>query len=211
MKFTKEQYDKFLKDYDRVGAELDDAKENGTGQSKIIALKRELASLEKKIHSFERDYDYEMFDVTGIKDGERVVISKNPVDREEAEEIVADAIKSKLYGDVKLSPALTESYKLKIHRNSYPKGYKKLKHIKLFEAATSGVRTNDSLKDTIWSLFNYTDLYQIDVRHVDIVDAKIDYEMEKKLKPLIAEFKKTDEKQAKLLEKIFSIVLKNKE
>ena len=33
-----------------------------------------------------------------------------------------------------------------------------MKHIKLYEAET-GVRTNGSLKDTLWSLFNYAGVY----------------------------------------------------
>lgn len=143
MKVSKEEYEKALKDYDRVGEELDDAKENGSGQSKIESLRRELKSLENMIHAHEHDYELEKFDVTGVKNGERVVISKEPVSKEDAEGLVADAIKSGLYGDVKLSPTVNESYKQKVHRYSYPKGYKKLKHVKLFENfdVTEGTRT----------------------------------------------------------------------
>lgn len=145
MKVTKEQYEKALGDYDRVGELLDDAKEDGSGQSKIEALRRELKSLEDIIHAYEHDYDYETYDVVGMKDGKRVVISKKPVSKDEANSIVSDAIKSGLYGDVRLSPALSESYKQKVHRYSYPKGYKKLKHVKLFEQfeMSEGTRTID--------------------------------------------------------------------
>jgi len=45
------------------------------------------------------------YDVTGIRDDKRVVISKHPLTQEQAYELVADAIKSGLYYDVRLSPA----------------------------------------------------------------------------------------------------------
>lgn len=46
------------------------------------------------------------YDVTGIRDDKRVVISKHPLTQEQAYELVTDAIKSGLYYDVRLSPAI---------------------------------------------------------------------------------------------------------
>lgn len=48
----------------------------------------------------------DLFDVTGYRDGERVVISKKPLTEKEAYELVSDAIKSRLYYDVRLSPTV---------------------------------------------------------------------------------------------------------
>lgn len=99
MKVTKEQYEKALRDYDRVGEELDDAKEDGSSTDKVEALRKELKSLEDVIHAYEHDYELKV----------------------------------------------SESYKQKVHRYSYPKGYKKLKHVKLFEQfqMSEGTRTID--------------------------------------------------------------------
>lgn len=74
--------------------------------------------------------------------------------------------------------------------------------------AESGVRTEDGIHDTLWSLFNYTDLYDLDIRHGDMNDIKIDVDQENELKPLIEQFSKVDKEQALLLGKIFDIVFK---
>jgi len=57
--FTKEEYKKFRDDYDRLGEELADAKEDGSHADKIASLQKELKTLEDKIHSYEREYEYE--------------------------------------------------------------------------------------------------------------------------------------------------------
>ena len=46
------------------------------------------------------------YDVTGIRDDKRVAINKHPLTQEQAYELVIDAIKSRLYYDVRLSPAI---------------------------------------------------------------------------------------------------------
>lgn len=89
--FTKEEYKEFQAEYDRVGAALDDAKEDGSSAEKVDSLRKELKVLGDKIHSYEREYEYE--------------------EKNEA-----------------------EKPKFKPHRYTYFKGYKKLKHVKLFES-----------------------------------------------------------------------------
>jgi len=73
--------------------------------------KKALDSREIDEQDFYRIYDYVhehliKYDVTGVRDDKRVVISKHSVSRAEAYSLVTDAIKSGLYYDVRLS----ESY-----------------------------------------------------------------------------------------------------
>lgn len=104
-------------------------------------------------------------------------------------------------------------------------GYKKLKNVDTFDQfdvrkeeiegsvnetteIKSGVRTDGDIYDTIWSLFNYTDLYGIDIKHNDITNIKLSENDINKLSPLINKFKDIDEQQAILLGEIFKIVIK---
>lgn len=58
-KIEKAEYEKALKDYGRIGEELDDAKEDGNDNTKIEKLRKELKTLGDIIHAYERDYEYE--------------------------------------------------------------------------------------------------------------------------------------------------------
>lgn len=53
--FTKEQYKKFLQEYDNVGAQYEDAEGDKQKQAEI---KLKMDTLENKIHAYERDYQY---------------------------------------------------------------------------------------------------------------------------------------------------------
>lgn len=83
------------------------------------------------------------------------------------------------------------------------------------EAAESAVRisgkSRSDVMDTLWSLYNYADIYNLDIRHGDMLKAKLDAATITKVMPMIKEFHKADEKQAALLEKIFKTVLYNEE
>lgn len=67
----------------------------------------------------------------------------------------------------------------------------------------SGIRTGDGISDSLWSLFNYADLYDIRVTHGGMNNYEPDEKLDKELESLLKKFKAADEKQAKLAEQIF--------
>ena len=88
-----------------------------------------------------RSIDRAVNDITGLTLADCAEVSYPDEPQEEFDRILKILGKDKVQPTIKLS----ESYKQKVHRYSYPKGYKKLKHVKLFEQfeMSEGTRTID--------------------------------------------------------------------